>query len=302
MADVVNRFEVLTDKQWELLALLLPSSDGLRGRKFQNSRLVVEGMLYRLRTGLPWRDLPAHFGPWKTVWKRHRRYAGDGTWDRVLIALAAMADAGGDLDWAVSVDSTVVRVHQHGANARVTQGDLPNYTNLLDEPVDHGIGRSRGGLTCKVHLACDGDGRPLSVLVGPGQAGDSPMLGPLLEGICVPRIGGGAPRTRPDEVRADKAYTSKANRELLRSKGIKAVIPEKSDQVANRKNKGSAGGRPPNFDAESYKGRNVVERAFNKAKQWRAVATRYDKLALTYRAGFLLAGIVEWLKLLGDMP
>jgi len=107
----------LTDKQWELLALLLPSSDGLRGRKFQNSRLVVEGMLYRLRTGLPWRDLPAHFGPWKTVWKRHRRYAGDGTWDRVLIALAAMADAGGDLDWAVSVDSTVVRVHQHGANA-----------------------------------------------------------------------------------------------------------------------------------------------------------------------------------------
>ncbi|MDF3313927.1 transposase, partial [Rhodococcus sp. T2V] len=85
--------------------LLLPSSDGLRGRKFQNSRLVVEGMLYRLRTGLPWRDLPAHFGPWKTVWKRHRRYAGDGTWDRVLIALAAMADAGGDLDWAVSVDS-----------------------------------------------------------------------------------------------------------------------------------------------------------------------------------------------------
>ncbi|MFE5703427.1 hypothetical protein ACFQ70_22720, partial [Rhodococcus koreensis] len=76
-------------------------------------------------------------------------------------------------------------------------------------------------------------------------------------------------------------------RELLRSKGIKAVIPEKSDQVANRKNKGSAGGRPPNFDAESYKGRNVVERAFNKAKQWRAVATRYDKLALTYRAGFL---------------
>ncbi len=185
---------------------------------------------------------------------------------------------------------------------RVTQGDLPNYTNLLDEPVDHGIGRSRGGLTCKVHLACEGDGRPLSVLVGPGQAGDSPMFGPLLEGICVPRIGGGAPRTRPDEVRADKAYTSKANRELLRSKGIKAVIPEKSDQVANRKNKGSAGGRPPNFDAESYKGRNVVERAFNKAKQWRAVATRYDKLALTYRAGFLLAGIVEWLKLLGDMP
>lgn len=107
----------MTDKQWELLALLLPSSDGLRGRKFRNNRVVVEGMLYRLRTGLPWRDLPSHFGPWKTVWKRHRRYAGDGTWDRVLTALVAMADAGGNLDWAVAVDSTVVRVHQHGANA-----------------------------------------------------------------------------------------------------------------------------------------------------------------------------------------
>lgn len=185
---------------------------------------------------------------------------------------------------------------------RAAQGDLPNYTNLREEPADHGIGRSRGGLTSKVHLACDGAGRPLSVLVGPGQGGDSPMFGLLLEGICVPRIGGGAPRRRPDEVRADKAYTSKANRELLRSKGIKAVIPERSDQMTNRKNKGRAGGRPPTFDTESYTGRNVVERAFNKAKGWRAVATRYDKLAMTYRAGFLLAGIVEWLKLLGDMP
>lgn len=80
------------------------------------------------------------------------------------------------------------------------------------------------------------------------------------------------------------------------------MIPEKSDQAANRKRRGSAGGRPPTFDSESYKGRNVVERAFNKAKQYRGVATRYDKLALTYRAGFVLAGIVEWLRLLGDTP
>jgi transposase len=96
--------------------------------------------------------------------------------------------------------------------------------------------------------------------------------------------------------------SSKANRKYLRGKGIKAVIPEKADQAANRKRKGRAGGRPPAFDTESYKGRNVVERAFNKAKQWRAIATRYDKLAITYRAGFVLALCVEWLKLLGDTP
>lgn len=115
---VVDRYQVLTNKQWELLELLLPSSEDRVGRNFANNRLVVEGMLYRLRTGSPWRDLPPVFGPWQTVWKRHRRYAADGTWDRVLTALLALADSTGDLDWVASIDSTIVRVHQHGAGAR----------------------------------------------------------------------------------------------------------------------------------------------------------------------------------------
>jgi transposase len=113
----VDRYQVLTDKQWELLELLLPKSEGRVGRNFSNNRLVVEGVLYRLRTSSPWRDLPREFGPWQTVWKRHRRYAADGTWDRVLSALLALADTTGDLDWVASVDSTIVRVHQHGAGA-----------------------------------------------------------------------------------------------------------------------------------------------------------------------------------------
>ncbi|WP_067523299.1 transposase [Nocardia uniformis] len=83
--------------------------------RFTNNRLVVEGMLYRLRTSLPWRDLPEHFGPWQTVWKRYRRYAADGTWDRMLTALLALADTTGDMDWVVSIDSTIVRAHQHAA-------------------------------------------------------------------------------------------------------------------------------------------------------------------------------------------
>ncbi len=118
VASSTNRFQVLTDRQWELLELLLPKSDGRVGRNFANNRLVVEALLYRLRVGGPWRDLPEVFGPWQTVWKRHRRYAADGTWDRVMIALLALADATGDLDWVAGVDSTVVRVHQHGAGAR----------------------------------------------------------------------------------------------------------------------------------------------------------------------------------------
>ncbi len=174
--------------------------------------------------------------------------------------------------------------------------------NQVVEPADHAIGRSRGGLTTKIHTAVDGDGHLLSAILTPGQAGDSPLFVPVLEQISVPRIGRGAPRTRPESVLADKAYSSAANRDYLRGRKIAAVIPIKSDQAANRSNKGSAGGRPPNFDPEAYKGRNVVERAFNKAKQWRAIATRYDKLATVYRANYVLAAVVEWLKLLGDTP
>jgi transposase len=155
-------------------------------------------------------------------------------------------------------------------------------------------------LTIKAHLATDGGGRGLALLVSPGQAADSPMLPTVLEQVRVPRLASGAPRRSPDVVIADKAYSAASNRTLLRRKRIQIVIPERSDQIANRKRKGRAGGRAPRFDAAIYKRRNVVERAFNKAKHWRAVATRYDKLALTYRAGFVLALVVEWLKLLGD--
>lgn len=116
---------MFTDEQWELIEPLLPSSDGLRGRAFGNNRLVVEGIAYRFRTGVAWRDLPSEFGPWQTVWKRHRRYAGDGTWDRVLAALLKSADADGVVDWQVSVDSTVNRAHQHATNlARSTGGSV----------------------------------------------------------------------------------------------------------------------------------------------------------------------------------
>jgi transposase len=109
----MSRFALLTDAQWELIAPHLPCSDGRPGRPF---REVVDGIIYRYRTGIAWRDLPEVFGPWQTVWKRHRRYAQDGTWDRVLTVLIAEADARGIVDWTVSVDSTINRAHQHATN------------------------------------------------------------------------------------------------------------------------------------------------------------------------------------------
>lgn len=157
-------------------------------------------------------------------------------------------------------------------------------------------------MSTKIHQLCDGHGRPLVVLLGPGQGSDSRMLTPLLDALRVARPGPGRPRTTPTAVLADKAYSSRAHRALLRRRGITAVIAEPADQKANRQRRGSKGGRPPAFDTDLYKNRNVVERGFNTFKQWRALATRYDKLALTYRAAALLRAVLIWLDALGDTP
>lgn len=121
------------------------------------------------------------------------------------------------------------------------------------------------------------------------------MLPHLLGQLRVARPGPGRPRTRPDRILGDKAYSSRANRALLRSRQIKATIAQPADQQAHRKHRGRAGGRPPSFDPEIYKRRNVVERAFNRIKDWRGLATRYDKLATTYRGGVVLRAITLWL-------
>ncbi len=109
----MSRSAVLNDAQWARIESLMPSSDGQRGRPFRDHRQVLEGIVYRFRTGVAWRDLPESFGPWQTIWKRHKRFSTDGTWDKIHARLVAEADASGDLDWNVSVDSTINRAHQH---------------------------------------------------------------------------------------------------------------------------------------------------------------------------------------------
>lgn len=158
------------------------------------------------------------------------------------------------------------------------------------------LGRSRGGLTTKVHLAVDGRGLPLSIVLTPGNVNDATAFADVLAGIRVPRAVTGRPRTTPERVLGDKAYSSRAIRHLLRRRGIAATIPERRDQAANRRRRGRFGGRPPVFDKEFYRDRNVVERCFARLKQFRAIATRFDKLADPYRAGVVLASLILWLR------
>lgn len=124
----MTRSAVLTDEMWSRIEPALPPVKGRMGRPMRDHRLLVEGAIYRFRSGVAWRDLPEEFGPWQTVWKRHHRFSTDGTWDKVLTALHAEADAAGQIDWRVSVDSTIARVHQHGATAARSQSKPTSYT------------------------------------------------------------------------------------------------------------------------------------------------------------------------------
>ncbi|HEY9372695.1 MAG TPA: IS5 family transposase [Streptomyces sp.] len=228
----------MTDAQWARIEPLLPDRTPKRGGRWRDHRQVLDAIAFKYRTGTPWMDLPERFGSWKGAHNRLRKWAADGTWEKVFTALLAQADAEGDLD-------------------------------------------------------SDSRCRPLAFVLTPGQAGDAPVFPQVMARLRVPRPVGRR-RTTPDMVLADKAYSSRAIRTHLGRRGIRAVISQPADQAANRKRLGRLGGRPPAFDREAYKQRNTVERCINKLKQWRGLATRYDKTATIYLAGLHLAAIFIW--------
>ncbi|WP_425424737.1 IS5 family transposase [Streptomyces aurantiacus] len=303
---MVRRHE-LTDAQWRKIEPLLPGN-GRPGGQWADHRKVVNGVLFRARTGVPWPDLRERYGPWQTVYERHRRWSADGTWHNILEELQIEADAGDPdeaharkisrQEWAVNIHSTSCRAHQHAAGApRRAPADYPQKgAGRVRADGREALRRSRGGLTSKVHLLSDDRARPLHWLTSPGQRGDSPMFAPVLDGLRIRRRGAGRPRSRPDRVRGDKAYSSGDNRTYLRQRGIKATIAQPDDQRAHRKRRGRVGGRPPAFDKAQYRRRNAVERCVNKWKQFRAVATRYDKRDYIFNGTLAVTAVVIWLR------
>lgn len=171
----------LTNAEWSRLELFLPPG-GARGGRWSDHRRVINGVLYRVRTGAQWRDLPERFGPWETVYKRHRRWSADGTWQMLLSRIQAAEDAEGGIDWDVSVDSTAVRAHQHAAGARkappaaVPQKGAKPVTNRVDPAQRRPAVRLAGVVrSANVWGVPAEDSPPRSISSPRGDAGPSPL-------------------------------------------------------------------------------------------------------------------------------
>jgi transposase len=200
------------------------------------------------------------------------RWTTSGLWQRILSALHATADAARQIDWSVHhVDSTIIRAHQHAADARGGQHR-------------QALGRSRGGFSTKLHIRCDGHGRPMVFALASTERHDSIAVEDLLAGGRVKRSSPGRPRHRPEAVVGDRAYSSHATRRSLRRRGIQPIIPQKQNE------------RPAYLmDWSRDRERNRIERLGNRLKQHRRIATRYDKTAPSYAAFVALAALRMWL-------
>ncbi|WP_434784554.1 IS5 family transposase [Paenibacillus polymyxa] len=250
-----TRYEI-QDQQWRLIQKLFPPERKPQGgRPAVDNRWMLNAMLWVARSGAPWRDLPDTFPHWKSVYTRFRRWQKAGIWDKVLEHVSLDLD-----EESIMIDATIVRLHQHGSGAKGGKTQA--------------IGRSRGGLSTKIHAVVDALGNPLRFELTGGQAHDSVQGYEILQTI----------ELTMKQVLADRAYDTNAIRSLLKEHEAIPVIPGKK----NRRVK-------PKYDHDLYKERHLVECFFNKVKKYRRLATRYDKLACTFQAFLTLASILVWL-------
>ena len=248
----ITRYE-LSDDEWTAIKPMLPNKP--RGVPRVNDRRVLNGIFWVLRSGAPWRDLPNNFGPYTTCYNRFVRWRRAGVWARIMSALARPPDAAVQM-----IDTSIVRVHQPGA--------------CINRNRKQSMGRSRGGLTSKIHAVVDTNGLPIRLDLTAGEAHDNRLAGKLLSGLKSGAL-----------LLADRGYDADWIRTLVAEKGAWANIPPRCNR-----------NEPICFSPYLYRARNLVERFFNRLKHCRRVATRYDKLAANYLAFVQLASIRLWLR------
>lgn len=243
---------MLSDEQWPKLRKILCQHKIYDKRDL---RMTVEGMLYRLRVGCPWRDLPKAFGCWNRVYKRFNAWASKGK--RLTIFRALVVEP--DMEWAF-LDGSYVRAHQHSAGAATQDAEA--------------IGKSRGGNTTKIHLAVDSHGLPVEFIITGGEVNDGTAAPALIAKVA-----------SADVIIADKGYDSERLREQIEAQDSRGVIPRKRNSV-----KGNG-----DLDRGLYRYRHLVENAFARLKQYRSIATRFDKLKRNYESMVAMACSLLWL-------
>ena len=243
----------LTDAEWRVIEPILPCKS--RGVPRVDDRRVLNGIFWVLKSGAPWRDLPECYGPYTTCYNRFVRWRHAGVWDRILTAISHRDDAQVQM-----IDGTIVRAHQHAT--------------CIKHGETEGLGRSRGGLTTKIHVVVDAKGLPLRLAIAPGHQHDSLGANDMLSDM--PQGG---------VLLADKAYDSDAIRSLVAARGGWANIPPRRNRRA-----------PICFSPYLYRDRNLVERFFNRIKHCRRIATRYEKRAANFLTFVKLAAILLWLR------
>lgn len=245
---------ILAKKHFNRIKHLLPIP---RRPRLHDARVILSGIMHVIRHGIPWRHLPEIYGNWKIVYATFRRWSQMGVFDAIFEKLKSKPSRKN----TVMLDSTVTKAHRTAAS-------------LKADKKPRMIGRSRGGLTTKIHLLCSVDRRPVDFVLSEGQAGDATFASELI----VNNSG------YMKYFLADKAYDSDKIRTLLSSSRINACIPPK----ANRKEEIP-------YDKELYKKRHVVENMFGRLKDWRGVAMRYCRCAHTYRSFVCIAITVLFL-------
>ncbi|WP_425559229.1 IS5 family transposase [Kistimonas scapharcae] len=244
----------LQDHQWERIKDLLPGKRSDCGVTAKCNRVFLEAVLLIARTGAPWRDLPQEFGKWHSVYVRYDRWCQKGIWVDVFEELSR------DRDFEyIMVDGSIARVHQHGAPKKTAQDE-------------QAVGKSRGGLTTKIHAAVDALGNPVRFIITAGQTSEFCQALALIEGFST------------DYVLADKGYESNVFITAIERNGAAPVIPPRRSRLVQRA-----------YDKALYKERNLVERLFQKLKQFRRIATRYEKLGRNYFGMLHLAASMIWL-------